>query len=128
MVPAWLHVLAIASLVLGAGCALLIALDVLRHPQHMWIMNVVWPVTALFGSLSVVYAYFKYGRLAAHKKAQAAMERDQPLPSKVLTPFPVMVAKGTLPCGSGCTSRSRRCAVSLWARGWWPRSRPTRCR
>jgi hypothetical protein len=41
MVPAWFHVLAIASLALGAGCALLTAIDVSRHPQHMWIMNVV---------------------------------------------------------------------------------------
>jgi hypothetical protein len=103
MVPAWLQGLAIVSLALGAGCALLIAVDVRRHPQHMWIMNVVWPVTALFGSLIVVFVYYKYGRLAAHEKAQAAMARDQPMPSKALTPFPVMVAKGTLHCGSGCT-------------------------
>jgi hypothetical protein len=103
MVPAWLHVLAIASLALGAGCALLIAIDVLRHPQHMWIMNIVWPVTALFGSLLALVAYFKYGRLATHGKARAAMERDEPMPSKALTPFPVKVGKGAMHCGSGCT-------------------------
>jgi Domain of unknown function (DUF4396) len=103
MVPAWLHVLAIVTLALGAGCALLIAIDVVRRPQHMWIMNVVWPVAALFGSLLVVWAYFAWGRLATDAKAQAAMARGQEMPSKALTPFPVMVGKGTLHCGSGCT-------------------------
>ena len=103
MIPDWLHILAIASLALAALCALVILVDVLRHPQHMWIMNIVWPVTALFGSVLTVFAYFKYGRLAAHEKAQAAMERDQPMPSKALTPFPVMVGKGAAHCGSGCT-------------------------
>jgi hypothetical protein len=51
MVPDWLHDLSIAYLLLGAICAAVIAYDELRHPQHMWIMNVVWPVTALFGTV-----------------------------------------------------------------------------
>ena len=49
MVPQWLHILSIASLLLGFACAVLIAVDVRRHPQQMGIMNIVWPVTALFG-------------------------------------------------------------------------------
>jgi hypothetical protein len=103
MAPAWLHDLAIASLVLGAGCALLIAIDVVRHPQHMWIMSIVWPVSALFGSLLVVWAYFAYGRLATHEKAEPAMARDEATPSQTMTPFRAKVGKGTLHCGSGCT-------------------------
>jgi len=51
MIPAWLHILSIASLLLGAACAVLIGAHLRRHKQHMWIMNVVWPVTALFGTL-----------------------------------------------------------------------------
>jgi len=31
------------------------------------------------------------------------MDRDEEMPSKKLTPFPVMVANGALHCGSGCT-------------------------
>jgi hypothetical protein len=50
MVPGWLHGLSIAYLLLGAVCALIISFDELRHPQHMWIMNLVWPITALFGT------------------------------------------------------------------------------
>ena len=54
MIPAWLHVLSIASLALGALCAAVIAPNPVRHPQHMWIMDVVWPVTALFGTVWIV--------------------------------------------------------------------------
>ncbi len=44
MIPAWLHSLSIAFLLLGLACAVVIAADLVRHKQHMWIMNVVWPV------------------------------------------------------------------------------------
>jgi hypothetical protein len=80
MIPQWLHVLSIASLALGALCAVIIASDVMRHPQHMWIMNIVWPVTALFGSVLSVWGYFRYGRLATDEKARPTMERDEPMP------------------------------------------------
>lgn len=102
MLPEWLQILAIVSLCFGAVCALVIALDELPHPQHMWIMNIVWPVTALFGSVVALWGYFRYGRLAMHEKAMRAMKRGEESPSKKLTPFPVMVAKGSCHCGSGC--------------------------
>ena len=103
MIPAWLHALSIAVLALGFVCALIIAVDEVRHPQHMWIMNVVWPVTALFGSVWIIWQYFTYGRLATHERAHHAMQHDQPMPNKKLTPFPIAVANGALHCGSGCT-------------------------
>ncbi|WP_428390394.1 DUF4396 domain-containing protein [Lichenicoccus sp.] len=103
MIPAWLHDLSIAFLVLGGLCAVIIAVDVIRHPQHMWIMSVVWPVTALFGTVWVVWQYFTYGRLAEHSRAHAAMQRDEEMPSSKLTPHAIKVANGALHCGSGCT-------------------------
>lgn len=103
MIPTWLHVLSIAALLLGALCAAVILADVIRHPQHMGIMNVVWPVTALFGTIIALWGYFAYGRLATHERAHAAMQRHKEMPSKKETPFPVMVAKGASHCGSGCT-------------------------
>jgi hypothetical protein len=86
MVPSWLHALSIAVLALGGLCAAAICADLLRRPQHMWIMNLVWPICALFGTLGVLAQYLAYGR------------RGRPRP-----PFAVMVANGTLHCGSGCT-------------------------
>jgi hypothetical protein len=103
MSPPWLHVLSLAALIFGFACAIAIAIDLTRRPQHMFIMNIVWPVTALFGGAAALWGYFKYGRLATHAKAKAAMERKEEPPHRRLTPFPVMVGKGTTHCGAGCT-------------------------
>ena len=103
MVPAWLHDLSIFFLAAGAICAVIIIVDEWRDPQHMWIMNVVWPAAALFGTVAVLAGYFRYGKLASMRLAMHAKERGEELPNKRLTPFPVMVAKGTMHCGSGCT-------------------------
>jgi hypothetical protein len=103
MVPIWLHSLSMAYLLVGLACALVITIDVARHNQHMWIMNVVWPVTALFGTVGVLWQYFAYGRLATHEKMHVAMQRNEEPPNKRETPFAIMVANGALHCGSGCT-------------------------
>ena len=102
MFPSWLHTLAIAALLLGAACSLIVSVDVIRHPQHMTVMNIVWPVTALFGTVLVVWAYFRYGRLATMQAHHRAKERGEKPPNMTETPFPVMVGKGALHCGSGC--------------------------
>ena len=103
MVPGWLHSLSIAYLLLGLISAVIIVVDLIRHPQHMWIMDVVWPVTALFGTGWILWQYFTYGRLAEHERMHAAMPRNGEPPNKRETPFGVMVGNGALHCGSGCT-------------------------
>jgi hypothetical protein len=80
-----------------------ISIDEMQHPQHMWIMNLVWPVTALYASVLGLVFYFAYGRLGTHAKASAAQKAGKTPPSMRLTPFPIIVAKGALHCGSGCT-------------------------
>lgn len=102
MFPAWFHILSIAMLCIGGASALIVAWDVSRHPQHMGVMNIVWPVTALFGTVFVVWAYFRYGRLATMEAMKSAKENGEKMPSKTQTPFPAMVGKGALHCGSGC--------------------------
>ncbi len=101
MFPLWLHALSIAALALGALSAVSIAADLLRHPQHMWIMDVVWPVVALFAGPLALWLYFRYGRIASAEAMRAAMDRDEDPPSKG-TPFAVKVATGAFHCGSGC--------------------------
>ena len=59
-IPAWFHGLSIVWLSLGGLCSLVVIWDVIRHPQHMWIMNIVWPV----GTVWILWQYFKYGRFA----------------------------------------------------------------
>jgi hypothetical protein len=68
----------------------------------MWIMNLVWPITALFTSVIGLWAYSRYGRLATYEKTEPALARGQKPPSKQETPFPIKVAKGTGHCGAGC--------------------------
>ncbi|MEX6507328.1 DUF4396 domain-containing protein [Jiella sp. M17.18] len=103
MVPDWLHILSIVSLCVAALCAIWIALDERREPQHMGIMNLVWPLTGLFAGPLAVWGYLTYGKLATHKRMHQAMQNDEEMPNKKYTPFPAMVAKGATHCGSGCT-------------------------
>ena len=102
MTPPWLHWLSISSLTLAGICALVIAADELRRPQQMWVMNVVWPVTALFGSVAWLVGYFRVGTLATKAKFRAAEDRGDDPPSKAQTSFAAKVAKGASHCGSGC--------------------------
>lgn len=51
----------------------------------------------------ILSLYFSYGTLSTEKAMIEAKKKDQEPPSKRLTPFPVMVAKGACHCGSGCT-------------------------
>lgn len=89
--PHWLHMLAIVSLSVAFICTVTIALDELRRPQKMWIMYLVWPLTALFGSVIWLAAYYRWGRGPA-----AGEERGD-------IPYPAMVFKGASHCGAGCT-------------------------
>jgi hypothetical protein len=68
----------------------------------MAIMYIVWPVTALFGGVVILWAYFRYGRLATLAAAKHADEEGEDMPGKIETPFPVIVGKGALHCGAGC--------------------------
>jgi len=88
--PYWLHLISIASLAIAFACAVGLAVDVALHPQKMWIMNLVWPLSALFSSFLTLAFYLAYGRATGNR---ARKEK----------PFPASVASGALHCGSGCT-------------------------
>lgn len=103
MIPPWLHDLSLVFVVIGVLCAAWLAIDVARHPQHMGVMNLVWPITALFGTVLTLWLYYRYGRLATSDKAMHAKEQGKPPPSKTGTPMAAMVAKGAAHCGSGCS-------------------------
>lgn len=102
MMPAWLVPLSMASLALAGLCSFIIAVDLLRHPQKMWIMNVVWPVTALYGGPLALLSYFKAGRLSSKQSVMAAKEKGEENPGKK-KPFWQIVGVGATHCGSGCT-------------------------
>jgi hypothetical protein len=91
MIPIWLHALSIGALILGAACALILLVDVKRHPQHMWIMDVVWPITGLYAGPLALWGYFRFGRATGHGHGAPAK------------PFYATVGIGTTHCGAGCT-------------------------
>ena len=62
--PDWLHGLSIASFTLAILCVVVILVDIMRRPQKMAIMNWVWRLTALFGSVIWLSFYQKPARRA----------------------------------------------------------------
>lgn len=78
---------------------------VAKHTQSMRVMQIVWPLTALWGSVFGLIAYFVLGRSSAQKRHSEPMKMDMehsmmsqhdsiPLKS---------IALSTLHCGAGCT-------------------------
>jgi hypothetical protein len=101
--PEWLTLLAVASLSLGGLCALVIAADIFLagQRQHMWIMEVVWPVTGLYAGPLALWAYFKLGRKSTHAAMKPAMKKGKK-PGQGMA-FWQSVAVGATHCGAGCT-------------------------
>ena len=86
LTPEWLQVLAIVSLLTAGCCSGAIVFDILRgNRQKMWIMDVVWPVTALWSGPIGLWAYYRFGNAGKEK------------------PYPQVVAVAATHCGAGCT-------------------------
>ncbi len=63
-----LRSISILSLSIGGICLLIISADLLMgHAQKMWIMNIVWPVTALYAGPLALIAYYTIGRKSMKK-------------------------------------------------------------
>ena len=84
--------IATASITICFICSIIIAVDLIYHPQKMWIMNLVWPLTALYAGPFSLLLYFGLGRTA--DKNNLNNDTKKPFWQSVLT--------GTLHCGSGC--------------------------
>jgi hypothetical protein len=100
--PEWLSIVAAVSLIVAGVCCLVIILDIgAGHRQHMWIMNLVWPITALYAGPVALWAYFKVGRSASHAGMAGNMDMAARPPQQE-KPFWQSVALGATHCGSGC--------------------------
>lgn len=101
-VPPRLNIIAWISLSLALVCAVVIAVDVIRRPQHMAIMNLVWPLTALYSGPIALIAYWRVGRSMSHQAMHSVQMHGQHS-QKPMHPFWESVAIGATHCGSGCT-------------------------
>lgn len=100
-----LTTIAIISLTVAVICSITMAVDLFYYPQKMWIMNLVWPLTGLYGGPLALVAYFKIGRnrLSAASRHQRADVKRRKMRSGASKPFWHSVLTGALHCGSGCT-------------------------
>jgi len=123
-IPGWLLIVASISLALGVACAVLVAADIARHPQPMRVMNVVWPVCALFGSVLWAAAYFWWGRAqrpAAADDAQDMSGMDMSGMDTSSTGMPGMKMSSSDMSGMDMPGMDMRPALGLSGR---PHSRP----
>jgi hypothetical protein len=117
MEPHWLSILAWVALGLGLASALAIVADQLRPGgrQHMWVMNLVHPITALYLGPVWLRAYVRRGRASSHGAMHAEAERladagadpDELRRRGSSTEPPDLepwhVADAVSHCGAGCT-------------------------
>lgn len=111
------------SLLIAVLSALVIAIDEFRNPQQMWIMNIVWPVTALYFSIFAVVFYFRAGRRSS-RRAMASMSKEEMQLHKQQTeekarhdPSLRQVALATSHCGAGCVLADILVESGLFALG-----------
>ncbi|GAA3758559.1 DUF4396 domain-containing protein [Terriglobus aquaticus] len=102
-----LNTFAIVSIVIAVICAITIAADEFRRPQKMGVMNVVWPVTALYFSVFAAWAYFRFGRAKPKSEPmpmQMGSRQGDGMSEAKQPPDPnwTQVATGTSHCGAGC--------------------------
>jgi hypothetical protein len=102
--PQWLTVLAWISLAVAFAAAAAILFDIFARGrrQQMWIMEAVWPITALYFGPLAWLAYKRWGRPSSHKHhGQAAS-----------------IGIDVSHCGAGCTLGDIIGAWIVFASGW----------
>jgi hypothetical protein len=103
MMPHWLSLAATISLIAGGISFLIIAADIaIGYRQRMWIMDLVWPITALYAGPLALWAYFTLGKRSLRKPSSPAMTGGEGKPG-AMYPWWQMTAVATTHCGSGCT-------------------------
>ena len=92
----WLIIVSWVAVILGLLTALAIAFDVTAHPQHMKIMNVVWPITGLY---LPVLGWLLYADMARRKPMSMSMDMHAAHGGR---PFWKSVFVSTTHCAAGC--------------------------
>ena len=103
-----LHIVSVWALLASAVSFVIIAADLVFHPQKMVIMNFVWPITALYFGPFSLWTYFTFGREKSSQRDHAA-HREKP--------FWQQVWVGTTHCGAGCTLGDIIAEFAIFAAG-----------
>jgi hypothetical protein len=97
-----LEIVAWTSIGIAVGCAVWIAIDELRRPQAMGVMNLVWPLTALYLSVFALWAYVRIGRAKPREEQIAGQHRHMAHAEGGGRITLAQVAVATSHCGAGC--------------------------
>jgi hypothetical protein len=125
--PIWLVSFSYVSIALGIVTALIIAADVIAHPQRMRIMNVVWPVTGLYFPVIGWWLYRSLGRpmpmdkpmempMDSHTGGAGPMHVHHMHMEK--QPFWKSIFVSSTHCGAGCVLGDIIGAPIVFAAGW----------
>jgi hypothetical protein len=117
MVPHWFELVAWAALAVGFASALVIGADIalLGNRQHMAIMNLVYPLTALYLGPVTLWAYFTRGRMshAQMHMHEAVMTNDLESRNSWW-----QVSLSDSHCGAGCVLGDICGEWIVWAAAW----------
>ena len=116
-IPSWLNILAWFSLTLALLCVLAISIDEPKHPQKMWIMHLVWPLTALYASVLALWGYFAIGRGMARDASHRPMHRRAGNQQRS-GPAWQEIAVSASHCGAGCMLADILGEYLVFAAGW----------
>lgn len=99
--PEWLDALATAFLALAFLCAAVMAVMLAARPQKMWIMDIVWPVTALYRGPVGLWGLWDMGTppVSPAKRTEQQQRRKQEEKGP-MKPFWQQVAVAVSHCGS----------------------------
>lgn len=100
MITPGLKIVALFFILSGLVAAIMIAFDLRRHPQPMKIMNPVWILTGLWGSILALTAYYAFGRALQTKKPMNMPMAGMKMESR---PHWQSITLSALHCGAGCT-------------------------
>lgn len=112
-----LTVFAWISLAVAFACALFIAADEIRRPQKMAVMNVVWPISALYFSGLAVWAYRRWGLPKTKNAIDQMQGHGYQAKEGDAEPSASQIAVGTSHCGAGCTIADVACEFAIAAAG-----------
>jgi hypothetical protein len=115
MAPHWFETLAWAALAVGFASALVVAVDItlLGSRQRTAIMNLVFPLTALYIGPLALWLYLARGRQMSHMQMQATPMIEQ----EALDSW-WQVSLSDSHCGAGCALGDIGGEWLVWATAW----------
>lgn len=97
-----MNTIALFFVLSGIISTVVIALDLVRRPQSMKIMNYVWVLTGLWAGILALVAYYTMGREPKVMKMDMMPDMNMKM-EMPMRPMWQSVVLSTLHCGAGCT-------------------------